>query len=204
MPALSNSWILSSNFRLGNSVFLQLKCQSIWAMEMAGRVEEKFRIGLLTTVSNQLKRALGGSYLLWSAITLSCEVSRPISLRVALWKLLNYILEHARLILLPCCLQNLTTKQLHFTRVEILPPFYRYMLIIQQFSESSVIIQSKSILICIKTLLTCTESNKTFIKKASAALQAPLQNHFPNSPYPMRIRKRFISTYVLYYLCICE
>ena len=138
------------------------------------------------------------TYYIWSAITLSCEVSWPISLRVALWKLLNYILEHARLHQLPYWSQNLTTKQLHFTRVLMSTLFYWYMLIIQQNLESTVKIQSKSILIYIKTFWTCTENKKTFIEKASAALQTPLQNRFPNSPYSMRLRKRFISTYVLW------
>ena len=57
-------------------------------------------------------------------------------------------------------------------------PFYSYMLIIQQFSQSTVELQSKSILLCIETLLTCTESMKTLATQAAAALQAPLQGLF--------------------------
>ena len=58
-----------------------------------------------------------------------------------------------------------------------LAAFLLIHVILQQLSQGTVKMQYKSILIqvCIKTLLTCTESKKTLAKTAAAALQAPLQ-----------------------------
>ena len=114
--AQSNSLTLSSNFGLGSLVFIEVKCRSIYSKEWAGRLEEKVQITCspLTysqwSVETSTRSNFAASYLLWSAISLSCEVSQLISLWVALWKVPTYTSELARLYPMLYCLRNLMTR----------------------------------------------------------------------------------------------
>ena len=97
---------------------------------MAGRHEEKFWNGPLTSVGDQLKRAVGA--ILPTMISYNSFLRSFLTniSSYALWEVLNYFLEQARLNLLPYCSQNLMSKQLHFTWVLISPLFNWYTLII--------------------------------------------------------------------------